>query len=214
VDLATGEFKRLVTPASAMIQSYQQFALSPDETTVYAPVWGSAPPNSHGVIAIDLASGRERPVFMEQHPNGGVGFTNLALSPDGRTLAIIQLDPNDHPRLFTVSIDGRDYRQLYMPDTPGGVAGSAAGTLGWSRDGHAIYFAQYTAGVGGEWRLMRIASDGGRPEFTGLTGRGMRQVHKISLSPDGSRMAFADGELKFAETWALDNLATALKRAQ
>jgi hypothetical protein len=50
---------------------------------------------------------------------------------------------------------------------------------------------------------MRIPVEGGKPEFTGLTGKG---TPGIDLSPDGSRIAFNDGTPGIPELWALDNL--------
>ena len=50
---------------------------------------------------------------------------------------------------------------------------------------------------------MRIPAEGGKPEFTGLAGKG---TAGIDLSPDGARIVFNDGTPGTPELWTLDNL--------
>lgn len=206
LDLVSGEFKPLVTPDS-FVQGYGSAALSLDETVVYAPVtqWSKDGGRSMGgVAAIDFATGRETPIFMTAVPKGLSNVPNIALSPDGRTLALLEF-VDDILGLSLVNVDGTGYRRLYAPG-PNEAFGDA-GTLAWTKDGRSIFFY-------GQGRLMRIAAAGGQPEFAGLTGKGGQLVHRMSLSPDGSRIAISDGDRETVEVWALDNLLPVLKAAK
>ena len=195
LDLASGEFKQLVRAETLFIPDYGAAALSDDERFVYTPVrdWNN---NTGGVAAVDLGTGRQTPIFMAAAPPGGQNLINLALSPNGRTLAMVQM-VDRVPTLAVVNVDGSGHRTLPA------AAPTEFGTLAWSKDGGSIFFGRYE---NDQWSLMRIAVTDGRPEFAGLTGKGEAQVHRISLSPDGQRIAFADGYRETVEVWALDNL--------
>ena len=56
---------------------------------------------------------------------------------------------------------------------------------------------------------MRIRTEGGQPEPTGLKGTG--PFHQFVISPDGRRIAYGDGPAAVREVWALDNALAALK---
>ena len=56
-------------------------------------------------------------------------------------------------------------------------------------------------------RIFRIAIDGGKPEYTGLTITGNLG---FDLSPDGSRIAYSDGGGATIEVWLLENVLPAL----
>jgi hypothetical protein len=77
------------------------------------------------VVAMDLATGSERRIVMNPMPkDGATGIPSLALSPDGRRLAVNMLNPESRRlRLFTVAVDGSDYRELYAPDSPEDLTG-------------------------------------------------------------------------------------------
>jgi hypothetical protein len=54
---------------------------------------------------------------------------------------------------------------------------------------------------------MRIPAEGGQPEFTGISAKGMTA---FDLNPDGSRIAYSATSNE-REVWAVDNLLSALK---
>jgi WD40 repeat protein len=175
--------------------------------TLYVPVLEGGLRGKGGVAAIDLSTGRETPIFMTDHDPGTSNVPNLALSPDGRTLAMLEF-VNHLLGISLVNMDGSSYLRLHAAG-PSEI--SDAGTLAWSKDGRSILFG---GTVDGNWGLMRIAVTGGKPEFAGLAGKGAQLVHRISLSPNGSRIAVGDGERETVEVWALDNLLPVLKAAK
>ena len=213
VDLTKNTFSR-ATPGRrgrAMIA-----AISPDEKTLYTAAGEPSKFNGFDrIIAVDLASGQEREVLRfsgipELPGGGGVG---IAISPDGRSLAVATTNPKTaEARLFRVDVDGGNYRELHGPYQ----ANTTWEKLVWTKDGRSIVFA---ASVGGrnsnrKGEIMRIGSAGGSPESTGVT---IDNLRTFDLSPDGSRIAYATTAQPLTSSralYAIDNLPALLKGAQ
>ena len=91
-----------------------------------------------------------------------------------------------------------------------GILKSEAEIGAYKIPGRAIFFTRATHDG---WQLMRIPTEGGKPEFTGLAGKGNNT--NIDLNADGSRIAFNDFVSGAnAELWDLDNLTSVLKAAR
>jgi Tol biopolymer transport system component len=110
------------------------------------------------VYEASLAGGPTRRV------TGGSGIDGLmhflhGVSPDGRRLAFIGIEPTDAPQLranvFTMAVAGDDYRRI--TDTADPADGSE-----YSPDGRWIYFN--TERFTGHAQLARVPADGGEPE--------------------------------------------------
>ena len=127
---------------------------------------------------------------------GGIA---LALSPDGKTLAVTTKNTKTRDvNLSRVGTDGTQFRDLFGPFR----AGQLNDRLAWTKDGRAILFA--TADPTAEarhWQIKRVSAEGGQPEFTGLE---VRDLGPFSVSPDGSRIAFTSTSANQSELWALD----------
>jgi Tol biopolymer transport system component len=183
-------------------------SLSPDDKTLYIPA--REPGNNSNIwdriVAVDLASGKERLVFrlpetLETLPRG----TGITLSPDGRTLALAITNPTTRETLLArVGIDGSDYRELYGPYR----ADAVFDKLVWTKVGGSIVFSTSAEGKNAS-KIMRIGSEGGNPEFTGLT---IDDLSTFDISPDGSRIAFSTTATRIVnEMFAIDNLSALLK---
>jgi Tol biopolymer transport system component len=182
VDLASGEWKEV---------SVAMTALSPDDKTRYGFF-------SDGTVrAYDLATGTQRQIFST-HPTL---LRGLRLSPDRRTLAIQYGDlPGPRSHLGTVGVEDGKFRELLaLP--------ARLDALGWTNDSQTILFGQRN--LGDKTRIMRMPSQGGTPEFTGIEAEGW--IGSMDISPDGSRIAFNAKMYPPSELWSLDNVLSALK---
>ena len=134
----------------------------------------------------------------------GIG---IAISPDGRTLALALTNPQTREtRLGLVDIDGSNHRQLYGPYR----VNATYDKLAWMKDGRSILFVTSDRR---DWQIMRIASEGGEPEFTGLA---IKDLSTFDVSSDGTRIAFSTtgAGTKSAEIMAIANLPGLIKESQ
>jgi cytochrome c peroxidase len=189
VDRQSGAFTEMLLPDSAYLATS---ALSPGGKTVYITVRDGGPKKSGGIAEYDLASGGYRQVLVVP------GFVNnFALSPDGRTLAIARSVPRDgnwQGRLSLAGIDGTGLRDLYLPSAADEQDVFGGGPMvAWTQDGRSILFGAGST----EWRIMRVSAEGGPAEYTGLMTQGLQ--HDLSISPDGSRLAFGHGRYSVKE---------------
>jgi Tol biopolymer transport system component len=150
--------------------------LSPDDKTIYAvprPLQVTAGNNM--VAIIDVSTGKEIRRLMLPVSDD---IEELALSPDGRTLAMwsVAYPKTGQSHLFRIGVDGSGYRELYR---------GRAHSLAWTPDSRSLFFAKSDNGE--DWQILRIPVDGGKEQFTGLR---VKNLQYISLSPDGTRLAF------------------------
>jgi Tol biopolymer transport system component len=208
VDLKNRDFKETVNrgPNRAAIAS-----LSPDNKTFYVDPANTRTTNAWDrIVAIDLATQQQREVVILPGTPDTLprpGQIAIALSPDSRTLAIATVNPKtNETRKGLVDVNGGKYRELYGPYR----ASNTNDKLAWTKDGRAILFATNEGNVNGDWKIMRIGVEGGKPESTGLT---VKALSNFDLSPDGSRIVLgtlATGS-NSVEVVAMDNLPALLK---
>jgi Tol biopolymer transport system component len=128
IDLKTGEFKEL--PAGVLLG-----VLSPDDKTTYVVRRDGKTPAR--IVSIDAKTGQERAVFVS--PTATVLL--IALSPDGRTLALSRTEGGSERKLHIarVSIDGSGYRELLTMTTsptrwPGARTGVRSCLISYSQE--------------------------------------------------------------------------------
>lgn len=187
VSMSGGEPKEIAAPIALPVGQ-----LSPDDKLLY--VGASQKPDNTIIDALDVATGDLKQMFEVP---GGVTF--LALSPDGKTLAIVGGVGTGALHLSRIGIDGSAYREIY--------SGISRGQPAWTRDGRSILFVQPEGRNSAVGRMMRIPAQGGQPEFTGIRAEGLQD---IDLSPDGSKIAYSS-RTHDDQVWALDNVLAALK---
>jgi Tol biopolymer transport system component len=205
VDIQSGEF-RAVVQGNALRAGIA--ALSPDAGTLYLVARDPAndPALWDRIVAIDVGTGQERQVVrlpdgLPVNP-GGIG---IALSADGRQLAIAAKSPKDWlSSVAVVGVDGTGYREIHR----GFRAANHNDKVSWGKDGRSILFAENPDRSDRNWRIMRIGVDGGKPEFTGLA---VQDLSTFDVSPDGSRIAFSKTARTTLDYWAIDNLMSLLK---
>ena len=119
---------------------------------------------------------------------------NLALSPDGRSLAFGMSEGNRTQAtvLLVMPVAGGEPRQV-LKLKRGSLSGVA-----WTRDGNYLLFS----GTGDPTpKLWRISIKGGQLHPIGLEAD---ENARISFHPDGRRIAFTAGETK-DEVWVMED---------
>ena len=197
VDLRAEQFARV--PVLDNLRWRGPLTLSPDGRVAYVFRKQSGQPAR--IMAIDLASGAERPVFTVPAPPTA-GPSAIASSPDGLTLAIAWHEGGESTAVATVSLDGGGYREIgrYSP-------GPIVGQLWWTRDGRALLFSR---APDGQCRLMRINVAGGPAEFTGVQVESPA-VCTLAVNPVNGRIALGVSE-GASELWTIDVSEAALLR--
>jgi Tol biopolymer transport system component len=152
-------------------------ALSPDDRLLYGVPYHtrlSLLARGNELVVFDLSAGKVTERFALPIKDL---IREIALSPDGRTMAMwIDGSVTDgQSRLIRIEVDGTGYRELYQ---------GRGRTLAWSKDGRILFGKPDGTD---DWQIMKISANGGKEQFTGLRVKGLQS---ISLSPDGSRLAF------------------------
>jgi len=166
--------------------------ISPDGRTIYyfpgVPADGTSP-----IMAYDITSGRQRPVAGS--PAFGQQLWSMALSPDGKGLAVAQ-----RSTLLVVPVDGGAARDVFRAEAPRSLTRSG---VAWTRDSRFILFTE-RAGDLGSSTAWRVPADGGQPQRIRSGGLSFPSTH-----PDGRRIAFTAGNSERSEVWVMQNLSPA-----
>jgi Tol biopolymer transport system component len=217
VDLSTGSFQRLFDLDVNGRLRTGVGGVSPDGKVLYLGVRADGDAPVTGIVAVDLATGDERQVMTFNSADRSSDF-GIAVSPDGSTLAVtVWTKAYASGRLFTVGTDGSGYRELVGTFATGWLADKVR----WTPDGRSIVFTTFDTRK--NWRIMRVAADGGPLAFDGLdydvlsgllpTMRMWKgNFNNIDLSPDGSRIVVSALTSATFEIWTLDGLMNALDR--
>jgi len=128
------------------------------------------------------------------------------LSPRGDEIAFLAQDGATRRLLIAPTTSGTPQREIAR--TAAGeefMIGGGNEGLAWSADGRFVYYAKQLA-PGGDFEVFRVPAGGGSEERLGLAGVDLRE---LSVSPDGSRIAFAMGPLNRPEIWAAQGVSAA-----
>jgi len=217
VDLRTGTYTELFDRTAGGYRR-SRGPLSTDGKTMYLARMNQARTAIADLVARDLATGEERVLTTidagpSQDPDAGI-----ALSPDGRTLAVTVWDKAfEEARLFTIGVDGTARREVVASFPTGWIVDN----LSWNPDGQSIVFLGFDAKK--DWRVMRVNAAGGTPEPDGLDYETLNSLigdlrlfpgnfNSFSLSPDGTTIAASTLTMAKTEVWALDVMALLAQR--
>ena len=149
-----------------------QFAFSQGGSVVYLP--GGSTQVDHMLVWVDR-QGKAEPITVRRHP-----FNDLALSPDGRRLAVGIDRANDEIWMYDLERDAFSRLAFGWNNEPPVV---------WTPDGARITFVSDRTGAG-VFNLYWQSADGSGPAER-LTTSVYNQV-ALSWSPDGKILAFGE----------------------
>jgi Tol biopolymer transport system component len=131
-------------------ESAERIAWTPDGSALL--VLKRVPPYAQSVFRVSLEDGREQRLTSPEEPSAG--DIQMAMSPDGRTLAFCRSPLREGCDLFLVAASGGEARKL---------TNDGAGILGlaWTADGREIVFASDRRGRSQLWRVAARASEAG-----------------------------------------------------
>ncbi len=184
LDLATGETK-VIAPGVG-----SQVVVSSDGTLGYGVAHQGR--TQATIVEFDLRDGSEREIITTGRSLG------LSLSPDGTTLALIEVVVDGGAalaRLATVPVSGGELTELYR--TGFGMNSGLRLAAQWTPDGRHLVFVE-------DQSIYRIAVAGGSPErIVDLPVGG--SYKNFRLHPDGSRFVLDAGVDK-GEIWMVRGL--------
>lgn len=216
VDVRTGTFRRLFDRDANGHSRTGVGAMSRDDKTLYLGMRDTPTSPVTGIVAVEVATGEERPVASFTPGTGPASSFGIALSPDGATLAVTAwTKANAAARIFTVGVNGANYREVFGPFETGWTSDATR----WTPDGRTLVFLAFDANK--NWRVMRVPVEGGKAEFDGLDFDtlapllpGLRMFpanfNNLDLSPDGSRVIVSTLTQSSHELWTLDGLLSAV----
>jgi len=160
------------------------------------------------VHELDLASGTDR-VVVSGGPEITVGRTQaISLSPDGRTLAVSRVDAATKSQaVVLVPLAGGEPRELLR-----GTESQQLTPATWMLDGRAVLVTKLLRPNAPPKELWLVPTDGTAPRKLDFDANRLSvDIHgRVSIHPDGKRIAFVVGALK-KEVWVFENLLSALK---
>lgn len=150
--------------------------------------------NLSQVLLRNIETGEEKE--LEHAPNDN---HSIALSPDGKKLAVLMRAEKDTRVLKVVPATGGELKELHKFKQ----GGRWIIDIAWSPDGKYIYFSE-DPDDDLKWELRRIPSEGGAPQSLGLT---MERMEHLSFHPEGKRITFASRPPKseLPQVWVMEN---------
>ena len=196
IDAETGKASVIVDADLCRVQ------VSPDGKKIYYEVGrvtlGSGPQR---LFEHDLSSGATRELFTRTDAGG-----SAELSPDGRFLALVVVDPKTKTTTLTVRpVAGGEPRALFHVNLPGRLQGY--GGLSWTPDSQAMIVVNVTADHFETKDLWLVPVSGANARKLDIDIRGWKSGG-IRLHPDGKQIAFFTGQ-DLREVWAVENLLRA-----
>ena len=159
------------------------------------------------IVRIELAGGPGRPVFRAPQ---GQNIGSSALSPDGRSLAVVTSLDRNRRALLVMPSEGGTPRQIleFRQPTGGGVA------LAWAPDGRSIFYVvrseERTGTLSFELYSIRVDGSKASPD---LVYKWAGQFFGLRFHPNGRQLAFT-GRTAYStssEVWVMENLREELK---
>lgn len=205
VDAHTGEFRSALQ--SDLDSDISHPAWFPDgKRLLYTDIRGESETITEAVVVRDLQTGQKTELFR---PTRGLKIDDIALSPDGRQVALTLLEKETRSSVLKVlPVAGGEASELVREKEPETIVGDS---LSWSSDSQYIIFGKgRSTSQEPKTQLLAISSHGGEPHGLGLA---MDSVGSLSFDPSGHHVAFSAGSAR-REVWVMENFLPTLKPAQ
>ncbi len=148
-----------------------------------------------GIFRFNTTTG-ERTVLFVPPPGVDLGLENLALSPDGRTLAFQARDNREATsKLMVIRTDGGAARTLLTIQRPEVFL---YGSFAWTPDSQRVLTARTKNEVSEIWQVRVDGGPAVKVDFPPA------RVSSLRLNPDGKTVAFAARKWR-SEIWVLQN---------
>jgi len=155
------------------------------------------------IIHRNLETGQEKEIGTFQSVNSTHEL--FGISPSGEKLVFVQRDTDqDTDTINIIPVKDGNFRAICTLD----LHENTISDIDWSPDGRFIVFSSWLKG--GKYEVMRVSTDGGKPEKLGIS---MSGISYLSVHPDGRQIAFSSqGATKRPpEIWVLENFLPKLK---
>jgi Tol biopolymer transport system component len=206
IDAQTGAVTPVLWWGDAEISNPAWF---PDgKRLLYSSRQGESSTTTETILVRDVETGRETELFR---PTPGSKIDDIALSPDGRQVALTLMEKETRSSVLKVlPVAGGEASELVRVKEPETIVGDS---LSWSSDSRYIVFGKgRTTGKEGKTQMLAISPRGGDPHALGLA---MDSVREVSFSPDGHHLAFSASAGKDKiEVWLMENFLPTLKAAR
>jgi Tol biopolymer transport system component len=198
INAVDGSISPIVVSSSDEYLSYSEYG--PDGRKLYYTRFsnGSVPDKQVTLVEHDIDSGKRRVLARME------GLGSPFVSPDGRSVATIQRTGGTSVALV-VPVAGGEPREVMRVNRPQVFTGGAS----WSPDGKRLMINTFWD-VGDRRETWLVPVDGGPHQTLDLPGYSWG---RIRVHPDGRRIAYHAGQLKF-EVWALENFLPAPTSSQ
>jgi Tol biopolymer transport system component len=196
VDVGSGQAELLHSTRSQVGPGLGKFALSPDAKSIFYIDLDEPKPRETVPQLMRFDLDARRAVELKR----GLPFQDVAVSPDGKELAIATSDYADKSiALLVMPAGGGEPRVVYRSRGGTNVFG-----LAWSPDGRFLVFPRSTgAGAQDVWRVAVVGGD------ARTMGVGTDDVFFPSIRPDGRAMTFASRASTWQAVWSLENILPA-----
>ncbi len=158
------------------------------------------------IISTEVETGAEKELYREatRSYSGDALINDLAVSPDGRSLAFTVNNGREPMSVKIVPTAGGEAREVYRTSKDDPIPSFMG--LAWTPDGRELLCVkpkrqEASITIPGERELWAIPVQGGQPRPLGLSMAGLREPR---VAPDGKRIAFTAGANTF-EVWVMEN---------
>jgi Tol biopolymer transport system component len=198
LELQAGTYRSLIARDTTELTRSTQIGIAPDGKTMYMAVRPKSQNAAwKSLAAVDMATGATR--VIADFPGDGIRNVfpgqSLAVSPDGRTIALMAFE---NRRVIAVDANGGGTRDL-------DIASPLASAVAWAPDGQSLL-------VGTPQAVLRVPAGGGAATPTGVDLSALAagvpsprlapvRASNLSASADGSRIAFATMTTRAYEVW-------------